>query len=319
MTSSDYLDFEKPLLELQNKIEELQNFSDEKGINLTLEIATLKQKEDDIYKEIFANLTPWQRTQIARHPKRPSFSDYLKILFHDFIELHGDRLFRDDPSIVAGIGYFEGQPVTIIGHQKGRDTKENIMRNFDMPNPEGYRKALRLMKQAAKFKRPIITFIDTPGAYPGIEAEERGQGEAIARNLLEMAELRTPIIAIVIGEGGSGGALAIGVANRVLMLENAVYSVISPESCGAILWKDASKAAQAAEALKLTAFDLKQHNVIDEIITEPAGGAHRNPAQAGINLADAIRSNLTELMQSSLSELVEMRYNKFRNLGVFSE
>jgi len=318
MGINECLEFEKPLIELEKKIEELQKFAEEKNIDLSHEILNLQQKKENLHREIFTNLTAWQRIQIARHPKRPSFLDYTNLIFNDFIELHGDRLYGDDQAIIGGIAYFEGMPVTLIGHQKGKNTKENILRNFGMPNPEGYRKALRLMKQAEKFKRPIITFIDTPGAYAGIQAEERGQGEAIARNLMEMCQLQTPIISIVIGEGGSGGALAIGVADKVLMLENAVYSVISPESCGAILWKDASKAPEAAEALRLTAKDLLALKVIDEIIAEPLGGAHRDHQQIALTLRDAIRKNITLLNKLSLLELTEIRYNKFRRIGVFN-
>ncbi len=315
--SSDLLNLEKPIVELEKKIEELKQFSIDKEIDLSTEIELLEQKRINLEKDTYSNLSPWQHIQIARHFKRPSFYEYVDHIFEGFIELHGDRLFRDDPSIVGGIAYLNQQSVTVIGHQKGKDTKENIKRNFGMPNPEGYRKALRLMKQASKFNRPIITFIDTPGAFPGIEAEERGQGEAIARNLLEMAQLEVPIISVIIGEGGSGGALAIAMGNHVLMLEHAIYSVISPESCGAILWKDSSKGEKAAEALKITAKDLLNLGVIDDIITEPLGGGHHNPEQLMGSVKKALISHLDVLKEYSKEKIVEHRYNKFRKMGLF--
>jgi acetyl-CoA carboxylase carboxyl transferase subunit alpha len=313
------LDFERPLAELEKKIEELQRFESEKGVDLSSEIEVLRRRADQLGVEIFDNLTRWQRVQLARHPKRPLALDYIGLIIDDFIELHGDRCFRDDKAIVGGIGSFEGHPVTVVAEQKGKDTKENLLRTFGYPYPEGYRKALRLMKQAEKFKRPIICFADTPGAYPGVEGEERGVAQAIAQNLLEMSRMTVPIIVVVIGEGGSGGALGIGVGNRVLMLENAYYSVITPESCAAILWRDSSKAAEAAEALKLTAKDLLSLGVIDEIISEPLGGAHKNPDVTAANVKDAISRHLTELRLMSPEELAEHRYRKFRSMGQFIE
>lgn len=311
------MEFEKPLLELEKKIAELRAFSDEKGIDLAEEIGTLEKKAESMKKEIYINLSPWQKIQLARHPQRPYTLDYVKMIFEDFIELHGDRVFGDDKAIVGGIAKLNRQAVTIIGHQKGRDTKENIVRNFGMPHPEGYRKALRLMKQAEKFQRPIICFIDTPGAYPGLAAEERGQGEAIARNLLEMSLLKTPVIVIVIGEGGSGGALALGVGDKIAMLEHSVYSVSSPEACAAILWKDATKAQEAAKVLKLTAQNLKELGVIDEIIPEPLGGAHKNPLQMAGNLKGFLQENLATLAKKELDVLLEERYSKLRGMGKF--
>jgi len=268
---------------------------------------------------VYRNLTPAQKVLVARHPNRPYTLDYINALFEDFIELHGDRLFMDDAAIVAGVAKFEGEPCIVVGHQKGRNTKENIYRNFGMPNPEGYRKALRIFKMADKFKRPIFTFIDTPGAYPGLGAEERGQAEAIARNLMEMAGLKVPMITVITGEGGSGGALAIAMGNRVLMLEHSIYAVISPEGCASILWKDASYSKRAAEALKLTAQDLKQFNVIDEIIKEPTGGAHRDYETTFSNVKKSLKKHFTELRQYSADDLFEMRYQKFRAMGVFAE
>ena len=311
------MEFEKPLLELEKKIGELRSFSSEKGIDLAEEIGTLEKKAESMKKEIYTNLSPWQKIQLARHPQRPYTLDYIKMIFDDFLELHGDRVFGDDKAIVGGIAKLNGQAVTIIGHQKGRDTKENIIRNFGMPHPEGYRKALRLMKQAEKFQRPIICFIDTPGAYPGLAAEERGQGEAIARNLLEMSLLKTPVIVIVVGEGGSGGALALGVGDKIAMLEHSVYSVSSPEACAAILWKDATKAQDAAKVLKLTAQNLKELGVIDEIIPEPLGGAHKNPLQMASNLKGFLQENLGILTQKELDVLLEERYSKLRGIGKF--
>ncbi|HKC05691.1 MAG TPA: acetyl-CoA carboxylase carboxyltransferase subunit alpha, partial [Methylomirabilota bacterium] len=270
-------------------------------------------------QRVYAGLTAWQRAQIARHPKRPHTLDLVNLLLEDWVELHGDRVFGDDKAIVGGLATFDGEPVVLIGHQKGRDTRENIARNFGMPHPEGYRKALRLMQFAAKFGKPIITFIDTPGAYPGLGAEERGQAEAIARNLREMAGLPTPVICVVTGEGGSGGALAIGVGNRVLMLEYAIYSVISPEGCAAILWGDAAKAPEAAELMRVTAPDLLKLGVIDAIVPEPVGGAHRNWEAAAASLRAALRDQLWQLKSKSEAELVEERHEKFRRIGVFEE
>src|SRR5207244_779944 len=278
--ATDTLDFERPLLELERQIEELKRVAGEGAVDVAKELQPLEQKLSELRVQIYRNLTPMQRVQVARHPKRPYALDYLRSVFSDFVELHGDRLFRDDPAIVGGWARLDGQTVMAIGHQKGRDTKENLRRNFGMAHPEGYRKALRLMKLAEKFHAPVVTLVDTPGAYPGIGAEERGQAEAIAHNLLEMAGLRTPILTAIIGEGGSGGALGVGLGDRVLMLENAVYSVISPEGCAAILWKDASQRERAAEALKITAQDLLQLGVIDEIVPEPPGGAHADPEAA---------------------------------------
>ncbi|MDA8212781.1 MAG: acetyl-CoA carboxylase carboxyltransferase subunit alpha [Clostridia bacterium] len=314
---SSILEFEKPLVELEAKIAELRKFSEEKGINLASEIQTLEQKAQRLKEEIYQNLNRWQRVMIARHSERPTVADYIKLIMDNFIELHGDRTFGDDPAIMGGIGKLAGRPVTVIGQVKGHDTKENLARNFGMSHPEGYRKALRLMHQAEKFGRPVICFIDTPGAYCGITAEERGVGEAIARNLVEMMALKAPVIAVIIGEGGSGGALALGIGDRVLMLENAVYSVISPESFGAIIWKDSSRASEAAELLKLTARDLKGLEVIDEVIAEPLGGAHKNHNQAAQKLKEALLRNLAELEGLPAARLTEERYNKFRRIGKF--
>jgi acetyl-CoA carboxylase carboxyl transferase subunit alpha len=312
------LDFERPLIELEKKIDELKTLSASGSVDFTSEISKLEKKAKKLQTEIFSDLSRWQVVQLSRHSSRPYFLDYVQHLFTDFLELAGDRRFGEDPSIVGGFARFDGQVVLVMGHQKGRNTKENMARNFGMPRPEGYRKALRLMELAERFEKPIFTFVDTPGAYPGIGAEERGQAEAIAYNLEVMSRLKVPIISTVIGEGGSGGALAIGVGNRVLMLENSVYSVISPEGCASILFRDATKADKAADALKLTAKDLKGMNVIDDIIPEPAGGAHRDHTKAAENLAKALRKNLAELSELSGDELVQDRYQKFRALGVFS-
>lgn len=313
------MEFERPLLELERQIKEIKIFAAEKDIDMSEEISRLEQKKEALREKIYRELTPWQKVQIARHPKRPTFLEFVEMIFSDFLELHGDRLYRDDPAMVGGLAYLEGIPVTVVGQQKGRDTKENIYRNFGMPHPEGYRKALRLMKQAAKFKRPIISMIDVVGAYPGIEAEERGQGEAVARSIMEMAALETPIIVVITGEGGSGGALGIGVGDRVLMLEHAYYSVISPEGCASILWKDASKAPQAVEALRVTAEDLMKFQVIDEIIPEPLGGAHRDPNKTAEAIKEALLRNLTSLMEMPPERLKEERYNKYRKIGIFNE
>jgi len=313
----DALDFEQPLLDLENRIAALQ--ADENVSKAREEIAKLEERLSRLRQRTYAGLTAWQRTQLARHPKRPHTRDFIKLLFEDFVELHGDRVFGDDAAVVGGLARFEERGVVVIGHQKGRDTREKIARNFGMPHPEGYRKALRLMHLAQKFAKPVVTFIDTPGAYPGLGAEERGQAEAIARNLREMAALRTPIISVVTGEGGSGGALAIGMGNRVLMLEYAVYSVISPEGCAAILWGDAGKAAEAAESMRITAPDLLRLGVIDAIVPEPVGGAHRDWEGAATHLRDALRGNLRDLAGRSGDELVAGRYEKFRRIGAFEE
>ena len=314
---SKLLEFEKAIIELEKRIAELRKFSEENDVDLSHEIYILVRKARQMRKQIYDNPSPWNRVSIARFQERPTSLDYIDLLIEDFIELHGDRYFGDDSAIVGGIGRFEGLAVTIIGHQKGKDTKENLKRNFGMPNPEGYRKALRLMKQAEKFHRPIITFIDTPGAFCGIEAEERGQGEAIALNLMEMSRLKTPIISIVIGEGGSGGALALGIGDRVAMLENSVYSVISPEGLASILWKDASQAEKGADVMKLTAKDLLDLEVIDDIISEPKGGAHKDINYTAENIKNYISESLLELMKKNKDELLLKRYEKFRSIGVW--
>lgn len=312
------LSFEQPLVELRAKIEELKKFGEEKQIDFSEEIKRLEERYEQLENELYANMSTPQRMQLARHPGRPTAMDYIQSIFTDFIELHGDRLYGDDLAIVGGIAKLEGRPVTVIGHQKGKDTKDNIARNFGMPHPEGYRKALRLMQQADKFNRPIITFIDTKGAYPGIASEERGQGEAIARNLLEMASMRVPIICIVIGEGGSGGALALGVGNRVLMLENSIYSVISPEGAASILYNDASKSLHAAEAMKITAKDIEKLGVIDGTIPEPKGGAHRDWEKQADYIKAALLEHLQPLLTMSEQDLKEDRYRKFREIGRFT-
>jgi len=319
-----YLDFERPIEELELKIDELRRLSDGKDIDISSEIKKLEKKVKDLRSEIFSSLTPWQKTLIARHPDRPYTSDYINMIASDFIELHGDRRYADDPAIIAGTGKIGNLPVLIIGHQKGRGTKESIYRNFGQPHPEGYRKALRVMKLAEKFKRPVIAFVDTPGAYPGIGAEERGQAEAIAVNLMEMSRLKVPIITIVIGEGGSGGALALSVADRLFMLEHACYSVISPEGCAAILWKKEGDIgtedfSRAADALKLTAQDLLHFKIIDGIIPETLGGAHRDPEETARNITGFILTALEELKTKSTAKLIEERYRKFRKIGSFTE
>jgi acetyl-CoA carboxylase carboxyl transferase subunit alpha len=313
------LSFEKKIIEIENKIAELKRLSIGEEVDFSEEIRKLEKKASVLTQEIFSKLTDWERTQVARHPNRPYFLDYISRITTDFIELHGDRHFGDDKAIVGGLAKLDGRSVVFIGHQKGRTTKENIVRNFGMPHPEGYRKALRLMKLAEKFKKPIITMIDTPGAYPGIGAEERGQAEAIAVNLLEMSKLQVPILVVIIGEGGSGGALALGVGNRVLMLENSIYSVISPEGCAAILWEDQTKAPEAAERLCLTANHLMALGVIDEIVKEPLGGAHKNYDEMASILREALKRHLKELDLFTPEELVEQRYQKFRAMGVFEE
>jgi len=314
-----WLEFEKPLVELEARIDELRSFADSQNIDVARELKRLESKAEGLRQEIYGKLSRWQVTQIARHPKRPSTLDYIKHLEIDFMELHGDRRFGDDKAVVGGVGQWAGRKVVVIGHQKGRDTKDNIHRNFGMAQPEGNRKALRLMHLAARFNRPIITFVDTPGAYPGIGAEERGQAEAIALNLLEMARLPIPIVVAVIGEGGSGGALSIAVGDRILMMQYSIYSVISPEGCATILYRDAAKAPQAAEAMKVTAPDLMEVGVIDEIVTEPIGGAHRDPARAAGTLEEAIDRHLTELEALPASTLVERRLEKFMAMGKYRE
>lgn len=311
------LDFEKPINELENKIIELKKFADENGLDLTNEINILIKKLKTMKEEVYQNLKPSEKVKLARFQERPTTLDYIKRIISDFTEFHGDRFYGEDSSIVGGIGMFEGIPVTVIGHQKGKDTKENIKRNFGMPNPEGYRKALRLMKQAEKFKRPIITFIDTPGAYCGLGAEERGQGEAIAVNLMEMSRLKTPIISIVIGEGGSGGALALGIADRMCMLENSIYSVISPEGLSSILWKDASLAGKAADIMKLTAEDLLSFNVIDGLIKEPLGGAHKDIDLTANNIKEYLIDEIKSLKKLDIRNLLDKRYEKVREIGVW--
>lgn len=313
------INFEKEILELEEKIIELKEFSKEKGINLDGEIDRLKGEYEEKVKQTYSNLSPWKKVQVARHPERPYTLDYIGEICDDFIELHGDRLCSDDPAIVAGIGKIDGRKVVVIGHQKGRTVDEKLHRNFGMANPEGYRKALRLMRMAERFNMPIITLIDTPGAYPGLEAEKHGQGEAIARNLLEMAGIKVPIVATVIGEGGSGGALALGVADKVYMFENSVYSVISPEGCAAILFKDASKAEQAAENLKIVGESLLELGIVDGVIEEPLGGAHRDYKRSSINLKEQILRSITELEQITVDELLENRYNKFRSMGQYAK
>jgi len=314
-----YLDFEKPLLELEREIEHLKRFSKGKQLHLDEQLKSLEDKLHRLQKEIFSNLTGWQITQLARHIDRPKTSHYIEWMFENFIELHGDRNYRDDPAIIGGISKFNERSVILIGHQKGMDAKEMAYRNFGMCHPEGYRKALRLMELAEVFKKPILTMIDTPGAFPGVGAEERGQAEAIAKNLKMMMVLRTPIIVVVIGEGGSGGALAIGIGDRILMLEHSIYSVISPEGCAAILWKDGKKGEMAAESLKLTARDLHRLGVIDEIVKEPLGGAHRDPKRMAENLKEVLERHLRELERMDIEELLRLRYEKFRRMGTFIE
>jgi acetyl-CoA carboxylase carboxyl transferase subunit alpha len=313
------LEFEKPILELEARIAELEKYAQESGVGLESELLVLRERLKKLQDDTYGNLTRWQRVQLARTPGRPTTLDVLEGVFQDFFELCGDRTFSDDPAIVGGLAYLEGTPVVVCGQQKGRDTKENIQRNFGMPHPEGYRKAMRLMDLADRFGQPFIAFIDTPGAYPGISAEERGQAWVIAQSIQRMARLRVPAIAVILGEGGSGGALAIGVGNRVLILENAWYSVISPESCAAILWRDAKEAAKAAEALKLTAPDLLQLGIVDRVIPEPGGGAHRDPAATLANLKSALLETLAELKDLGPEELFEDRYRRFRGLGVYAD
>ncbi|MEH7345980.1 acetyl-CoA carboxylase carboxyl transferase subunit alpha [Bacillus sp. JJ1532] len=312
------LEFEKPVIELRNKISELKEFTKNADVDLSAEIEKLEARLGKLEKEIYENMKPWDRVQIARHPGRPTTLDYISLLFTDFFECHGDRTFADDEAIVGGIAKYKGLPVTVIGHQRGKDTKENIRRNFGMPHPEGYRKALRLMKQAEKFRRPIICFIDTKGAYPGKAAEERGQSEAIARNLFEMASLKVPVVCIVIGEGGSGGALALGVGNHIHMLENSTYSVISPEGAAAILWKDATQAKRAAESMRITAPDLKELGIVDEIISEVKGGAHKDIKQQAHFIDEVLHKSLKELKGFKEDQLTIHRYDKYKSIGEFS-
>jgi acetyl-CoA carboxylase carboxyl transferase subunit alpha len=310
--------FEQPLAELRSKIDELRRFGTEKQIDFTEEIRRLEERYVQLEEELYTNMNTAQKIQLARHPQRPTTLDYIHTIFTDFVELHGDRLYGDDLAIVGGLAKLNGLPVTVVGHQKGKDTKDNIARNFSMPHPEGFRKALRMMRQADKFRRPIITFIDTKGAFPGNAAEERGQGEAIARNLLEMASFRVPIVCVVIGEGGSGGALALGVGNKVLMLENAIYSAITPEGAASILYKDASKSLHAAETMKITADQIRGLGVIDGIIAEPKGGAHRDPVVQAENIKTELWEILQPLLGMSEQELIEDRYRKFRDIGRFT-
>ena len=315
----NFLEFEQPIAELEAKIEELRFVGDESAISITDEIERLEAKSRALTENIFSSLSAWQVAQLARHPQRPYTLDYIQRLFTDFEELKGDRAYADDPAIVCGVARLDGRPVAVIGQQKGRDTKEKIRRNFGMPRPEGYRKALRIMKLAERFRLPIITFIDTPGAYPGVGAEERGQSEAIARNLFEMSSLRVPIICTVVGEGGSGGALAIGVGDRVLMLQYSIYSVISPEGCASILWKSADKASDAAEAMGITAERLKSLGLIDGVLKEPLGGAHRDVDATAATVKKALMDNLARLDRLSVDELLEARYKRFTSFGSFKE
>ncbi len=316
-----FLDFEKPIVELENKLQDIKRMaaSGSKKVNMDPEINKLEQKLQKMKEDVYKNLTAWQRVQIARHPKRPYTLDYIRMMSTDFLEIHGDRLFADDFALIGGFASIEGRKVMIMGHQKGRDTKENVLRNFGCAHPEGYRKAIRLMKLAGKFKVPVVVFIDTPGAYPGVGAEERGQAQAIAENLRDMADIQVPIIATIIGEGGSGGALGIGVADRVLILQNAYYSVISPEGCASILWRSALKAPEAAEALKLTGEDLLKFGIVDEIIPEPPGGAHRAPEQVANLLCQSLIKYIDELTVLPPEKLMDLRYQKYRQIGEFNE
>ncbi len=314
-----FLDFEQPIAELEAKIEELRYVGDDSEININEEVARLKAKSESLTKSIFAKLSPWQIARVARHESRPYTQDYLSLISPDFQELHGDRMYADDPAIIGGVGRIDGRAVMFIGHQKGRDTKERVRRNYGMPKPEGYRKAQRLMRMAEKFSMPVVTLIDTPGAYPGVGAEERGQSEAIAYSLFLMAGLKTPIISVVIGEGGSGGALAIGVSDRLLMLQYSIYSVISPEGCASILWKSAEKAEDAAEAMRITASQLNEFNLVDEVLEEPLGGAHRNPGEAAGVIRNALLKSLDELGSMSTEQLLEERQRRLSSFGRFKE
>lgn len=314
-----FLDFEQPIAELEAKIEELRNVEFDNKINISDALRQLEERSQALTESIFTDLTDWQISQLSRHPGRPYTLDYIEHIFTNFHELHGDRAYADDPAIVCGLARLDGQPVMVIGHQKGRDTKEKIHRNFGMPRPEGYRKALRVMKMAERFKLPVICLIDTPGAYPGIGAEERGQSEAIARNLFEMAKLKTPIICTIIGEGGSGGALAIGVGDRLIMLEYSTYSVISPEGCASILWKSAEKSQLAAEAMGITSDRIREQGLLDEVVREPLGGAHRNFAAISANLKETLLRHLAELMELQQDEMMEKRYQRLMSFGAFEE
>lgn len=314
------LSFEKPLVELEARIGQIRELAEENDVDVSTQIRQLESRATHLRQEIFSNLTPAQRLQVARHPRRPSTLDYIQAITDEWIELHGDRgSGKDDPALVGGVARLEGRPVVILGHQKGRDTKDNVARNFGMASPGGYRKAMRLMRHADRFSMPIITFIDTPGAFPGFEAEEMGQGEAIAYNLREMFGLQVPIICTIIGEGGSGGALGIGVGDRLMMFEHSVYTVASPEACAAILWKDAGRSAEASEALKITSWDLKQLGILDELLPEPVGGAHADPLQAADTLKQAILRHLTELSAMTAESRQQLRYQKYRKIGVFAE
>ena len=314
-----FLDFEQPIAELEAKIDELRYVGDDSEININEEVARLKVKSESLTKSIFAKLSPWQVARVARHESRPYTQDYLDLIAPDFQELHGDRMYADDPAIIGGVGRVDGRAVMFIGHQKGRDSKERVRRNFGMPKPEGYRKAQRLMRMAEKFSMPVVTFIDTPGAYPGVGAEERGQSQAIAESLYLMAGLKTPIICVVIGEGGSGGALAIGVGDKLMMLQYSIYSVISPEGCASILWKSADKAEDAAEAMRITAPDLVNFGLVDEVLTEPLGGAHRGPKAMAEVIRNAILSSLDEFSQMSTEQLLEKRQQRLASFGQFKE
>ncbi|MBL6749926.1 MAG: acetyl-CoA carboxylase carboxyltransferase subunit alpha [Nevskia sp.] len=319
MSNQTYLDFEQPIADLQKKIEELRFMTNGSELNLTEEIGRLDGKIEELTRQIFANLTPWQIAQLARHPQRPYALDYIGAIFTEWEELHGDRHCADDPAIVSGVARLEGRACVVIGQQKGRDAKERVYRNFGMPRPEGYRKALRLMKTAEKFNLPLVTFIDTPGAYPGIGAEERNQSEAIARNLFELSHLRTPVLATVTGEGGSGGALAVGLADYVMMLQYSIYSVISPEGCASILFKKAERAREAAEAMRMTAPDLIEFKLIDEIVPEPLGGAHRDPAAIAARLKERLVANLDRLCRMPMTKLLADRYQRLMTYGTFEE
>jgi len=314
-----FLDFEQPIAELEAKIEELRYVGDDSEININEEVARLKAKSESLTRNIFAKLNPWQIARVARHESRPYTQDYLSMIVPDFQELHGDRMYADDPAIIGGVGRIDGHAVMFIGHQKGRDTKERVRRNYGMPKPEGYRKAQRLMRMAEKFSMPVVTFIDTPGAYPGVGAEERGQSEAIAYSLYLMAGLKTPIISVVIGEGGSGGALAIGVGDRLLMLQYSIYSVISPEGCASILWKSAERAEEAAEAMRITASQLNEFNLVDEVLEEPLGGAHRNPKEAAEVIRNALLKSLDELGSLSTEQLLAERQRRLSSFGQYKE
>ncbi len=314
-----FLDFEQPIAELEAKIDELRYVGDDSEINISEEVSRLKSKSESLTKSIFSKLSAWQIAQVARHPMRPYTADYLAEIAPDFQELHGDRMYADDPAIIGGIGRLDGRPVMFIGHQKGRDTKERVRRNYGMPKPEGYRKAQRLMRMAEKFSMPIVTFIDTPGAYPGVGAEERGQSEAIAYSLFLMAKLRTPIISVVIGEGGSGGALAIGVGDRLLMLQYSVYSVISPEGCASILWKSAEKAEEAAEAMRITASSLNEFGLVDEVLPEPLGAAHRDPGAMAEVVRNALEKHLADMDKLDTDQLLEQRQRRLAGFGRYKE